>query len=320
MAIAPDLQTRPRLHLTAGGPALRRVVLAAALAAPPAAAQELEPRALVNGPVGVNFLVAAAGYAYGNVLLEPALPLEDGRARLGTLALGYVRILDVFGMVGRISAVVPTATGRWTATVAGVDTAADRTGFGDPAVKFAVNFVGSPALTLGEFRDYRQSTVVGAQLTVSAPLGQYYPDRLINLGTNRWAITPRLGASQVLGGRWVLEGYASAAFFTPNTDFFGGRRLEQDPFFDVQGHVVYGIRGTEFWTAASLGYGWGGRTTVDGVAGRRITNARLSAVIRYPLARGHALKLAYINGLRTELGADFDTFQLVYQFAWGGRR
>lgn len=300
--------------------ALRVIAVTLALAASPAAAQELEPRALINGPVGVNFLVAAAGYAYGNVLLDPSLPLQDGRARVGTLTLGYVRIIDVFGMVGRISAVVPAATGRWEATVAGIDTAANRTGFGDPAVRFGVNFVGSPALTMGEFRDYRQSTVVGAQVTVSAPLGQYYPDRLINLGTNRWAITPRLGASQVLGRRWVLEGYASAAFFTANGDFFGGRRLEQALFFDVQGHVIYAIRGPEFWAAASAGYGWGARTTIDGVPGEGITNVRLSAVVRYPLARGHSLRLAYINGLRTELGADFDTFQLAYQHAWGGKR
>jgi hypothetical protein len=34
----------------------------------------------------------------------------------------------------------------------------------------------------------------------------------------------------------------------------------------------------------------------------------------------HALKLVYINGLVTGLGADFDTFQIAYQYAWGGKR
>jgi len=32
------------------------------------------------------------------------------------------------------------------------------------------------------------------------------------------------------------------------------------------------------------------------------------------------LKLVYINGLKTALGSDFDTFQLAYQYTWGGKR
>jgi hypothetical protein len=294
-------------------------ILAAAPAAAPAAAQELEPRALINAPVGVNFLLVAAGYAYGNVLLDPALPLEDGRARLGTVGVGYLRSIGVFGMAGKIGLVVPAATGYWEATFAGADTSTSRTGFGDPLLKLSVNFVGSPALTLTEFRGYRQSTVVGASLQVAAPLGQYYPDRLVNLGSNRWSFSPRLGASQV-AGRWLLEAYAGATFYTKNGDFYGGQTLTQEPLFDVQAHAIYGIRGPDFWAAGSVGYGWGGRSTIGGEPKSSIENVRFSGVLRVPLARGHALKLAYINGVRTRLGSDFDTFQLAYQYAWGGKR
>ncbi len=47
---------------------------------------------------------------------------------------------------------------------------------------------------------------------------------------------------------------------------------------------------------------------------------RASVVLRLPLARGHGLKLVYINGLTTKLGTDFDTVQLAYQYGFGGRR
>ena len=294
-------------------------LFACTLFAPPLAAQELEPRALVNAPVGVNFLVVSAGYMTGNVLLEPSLPIEDGKAQLGTLGLAYLRSVGLFGVAGRVGLVIPSATGSWEANVAGNDTSTTRTGFGDPAFKLYVNFIGSPALTMGEFRSYRQSTVVGASLAVTAPLGQYYPERLINLGTNRWSFAPRLGASRVLG-RWLVEGYASATFYTANDDFYGGQTLEQDPFYDVQAHVIYGIRGADLWIAGSAGYGWGGRSTINGVAKSRIENVRISGVLRLPLARGHGLKLVYINGLKTALGSDFDTFQLAYQYTWGGKR
>jgi hypothetical protein len=172
---------------------------------------------------------------------------------------------------------------------------------------------------MSEFRSYRQSTVVGASIAVTAPLGQYFPERLINLGTNRWSFSPRLGASQVIG-RCVLEGYATASFYTTNGDFFGGKTLEQDPFYDVQAHAIYGIRGTELWAAGSVGYGWGGRATIDGVPKSRIENIRISGTLRLPLARRQALKLVYINGFKTALGTDFDTFQVAYTYAWGGKR
>lgn len=312
------IHARPAVALLAG--ALFAIApLVITLPASSAAAQELEPRTLVNAPVGINFLLAATGYAYGNVLLEPSLPLENGSARVGTLGLGYVRTIGLFGMAGKIGLVIPAATGFWEATIGENDTSTTRTGFGDPALKLSVNFIGSPALTMSEFRSYRQTTVVGASIVVSAPLGQYFPERLINLGTNRWSFSPRLGASRFVG-RWLLEGYAAASFYTTNGDFYGGKTLEQAPFYDVQAHAIYAIRGAEMWAAGSAGYGWGGRTTIDGVPKSSIENIRVSATLRLPLARGHALKLAYINGFKTALGSDFDTFQVAYQYAWGGKR
>src|SRR5262245_30599613 len=94
-----------------------------------AAAQELEPRALINVPVGMNFFVAAGGYLYGNVLLDPALPIEDGRAHLGTLGLGYARSIGLFGLGGKVSLAVPTATGDWSALVNGEEVTTSRSGF-----------------------------------------------------------------------------------------------------------------------------------------------------------------------------------------------
>jgi hypothetical protein len=45
-------------------------------------AQELEPRALTNVPVGLNFAVLGYGYARGNILLDPAVPIENLDSRL----------------------------------------------------------------------------------------------------------------------------------------------------------------------------------------------------------------------------------------------
>jgi len=47
-------------------------------------AQELEPRLLTNIPVKSNVLAVGYGYASGNILLDPAIPLDDFYAKMNS--------------------------------------------------------------------------------------------------------------------------------------------------------------------------------------------------------------------------------------------
>ena len=58
-------------------------------------------------------------------------------------------------------------------------------------------------------------------LQVSAPLGQYDDNKLLNLGNNRWSFRPELGISKAWDP-WTFEVAPSVTFFSDNTDFFGG--------------------------------------------------------------------------------------------------
>jgi hypothetical protein len=71
--------------------------------------------------------------------------------------------------------------------------------------------------------------------------------------------------------------------------------------------------------AGSVGYGRGAQVTLDGVQQQSLGNIRASASLRMPLAKQHALKLVYVDGLTARLGADYDTVQLALQYAFGGR-
>ena len=279
-------------------------------------AQDLEPRAFSPIPVSVNFAALGYGYSFGNVLLDPSIPLEDGTGKVHSLVGAYVRTFSFFGMSAKADAIVPVAFGDWEGQLAGQDTSRSASGFGDPSVRLTVNFVGAPALEMPRFMTYRQKTVVGASIRVVAPLGQYDNTKLINLGTNRWTFAPRVGVSQ-RAGHWNLEAVASAWFYTDNPDI-QGKRLEQDPLFALQGSVAYLFeRGA--WLAVDGGWGSGGRATVDGNKSEtRQENARFGVTFAYPLTKRTSLKLAWIGGASTRLGADFDSFILLYQYRWGG--
>lgn len=288
-----------------------------ALAAGTAAAQDLEPRALTNVPVGTNFVVVGYAFSYGNVLLDPSIPVEDLNADVHALVAAYARAIDVFGLSGKIDAIVPASTARWRGVLERQDTTRVANGVGDPVVRLSVNFVGAPALRAEEYADYVPGTVVGASVQVWVPVGQYDPDRLLNLGAHRWAFAPRVGVSHRLGP-WIVEAYASARFFTTNGDFFGGNSLEQRPFLAAQLHLVRTLS-PRFWIALDGGIGAGARGVVNGEPSDNYQSAfRVGFTAAGRISGGHSLKLAAVTTKRIDRGPDFDAVSLAYQFTWGG--
>ena len=263
----------------------------------------------------MNIVLGAFGYSFGNILLDPAVPIEDLDARLAIITAGYVRTLDVFGASAKIDAIIPFAGGDWKGVVEGRDSIRSATGFGDPRIRFSVLFSGAPALSRKEFASYKPGTIVGGGLQVWVPVGQYDPDRLLNLGSNRWVFRPQLGVSQTLA-RWVLEATAVGWFYTDNTNFFGGDRLSQKPIAALQGNVSY-VFPRGFWGAVSAGYGRGGRTSInDEQKDTLIRTWRLGLTLALPISRHDSIKFAFISGFRAGKGADFSTVLGAYQYRW----
>lgn len=281
-------------------------------------AQELEPRSLTNVPVGMNFVVVGYGYSAGDILLDPAVPIEDLDAKLHVIVGGYVRSIDFFGGSGKVDVIVPFAAGDWKGVVSGRDSSTVRDGFGDLRVRLSVNFVGAPALRAADYRNYRQHTIVGASLQVIAPLGQYDPSKLINLGSNRWTFRPQIGVSRAAGD-WILEAYASAWLFTENPDFYGGNELKQAPMAAFKIHAIYTMPKRRSWIALDVGYAIGGRTEINGVKmDTRISTFRFGATVAVPLESRHTVKLTGVTGVRHERGPDFDAIALTSNYRWGG--
>jgi len=277
--------------------------------------QELEPRSLSNIPMGTNFIGAAYGWSSGNVLMDPALPVEDLDATIHGLGIAYVRAVNIFGMTGKMEAVLPYVWGSWKGRFEGRDSSRVIDGFGDPKLRFHLNFLGSPALSPSSFADYQQETIAGLSIQVSVPLGQYDPAKLINLGSNRWAFRLSLGVSHRMG-RWIAESYGALWLYGKNSDFVGGNTLEQLPLLGWSVHLGY-LLSTRVWVSADIGYGFGGRTVVAGEHKQtRISAARYGLTAAYAIADRHAVKVSIASATRFERGPDFDAAAVAYQFRW----
>lgn len=294
----------------------RRLVCAIVVLLLPGAllsAQEMEPRAFSPAPVGMQFLGVVYGHSEGDLVFDPSVPIEDADASVDSLALGYVRVFNLGGMTARVGAALPWADGTATGLVAGAPRRRDLTGLADPRLSASLLFLGAPAMTPAEFAQRAKGTVAGVSVQVGVPLGEYDSDYLINLGTNRWTVRGVLGGS-IQKNHWIIEGAAGVSVSTDNDDFFGGQRFEQDPIWAVQAHVVRELRRRGHWLAFDATYYRGGRTSTNGVESSiELDNTRLGLTYTRPLTPRQSLKFAFATGVVTQVGTDFDQFQVAYQ-------
>jgi hypothetical protein len=278
--------------------------------------QDLEPRAYTNIPVGLNFVLAGYAYTTGGVLFDPAIPLENANIRVHGSVLAYARSIKVGKMSGKIDIIAPYAWLSGTADFQGQPVSRYVSGFGDTRLRMSVNFIGAPALPLSGFKDYKQDLVVGASFQVYLPLGQYDPDKLVNIGTNRFSFKPELGVSKTLG-HLQLEISAGATFYTVNYEFYQGKTRSQNPIGSIQGHVNYNFK-KGIWAALDGTYYWGGRTTLDGVEGNDLQkNTRLGFTLALPVNVHNSLKFYLSTGVSTRTGSDFDAIGVIWQYRWG---
>jgi hypothetical protein len=293
------------------------VLLLGIVAGRVACAQDIEPRAYSNAPVGVNFLIGGYAYTSGAVPFDSALPIRNAELRTSNAVLAYARVLDLAGMSAKFDAIVPYSWLSGHAELRGQPIERIVDGLADPRFRLAVNLYGAPALSLHEFRNYEQDLIVGASLQVSVPLGQYDPTRVVNIGTNRWSFKPEIGISKAIG-RWTLESQAAVTAFTDNRDFHGGSRRRQDPIYSLQGHAIYSFpRG--IWASLDCTYFTGGRTTIDGVESSDLQqNWRLGATLALPVDVHNSVKLYASSGVASRTGNDFDLIGIAWQYRWGG--
>jgi hypothetical protein len=279
--------------------------------------QDLDPRAYVKVPINGTVLIAGFSHSEGDVLTDPTLPLQDLEAKVQAVTVGAVRTFSLFGQTAQALAVLPFGWLEANALVNGQSQSASRSGFADMRFRLSVLLLGGKATTLGEFAKSKRQTIIGGSVTIVAPTGQYFSDKLINLGTRRWSIKPEIALTQPIGNRWMIDFYTGIWLFTNNDSFYPGESLRtQDPLVAFQTHLSYNVS-PRMWVAFNATYYAGGQSSVNEIyKDDRQENARLGGTLMIPVGKRSALKIAYSRGAIVRIGANFSTVSVGWSSTW----
>ncbi len=228
-------------------------------------AQDLEPRMLSSLPVRGNFAIVSYGYSRGNILVDNSLPIDNLTSSLNNIVVGYARSFRLFGRLAKFDAVIPYSFAHFSGEVAEIDTTTRRNGFGDPLFRISMILVGTKALDVSEYNKVPQKNFnLGIQFRIRPPIGQYYSDKLLNLGANRWAFKLGMAASYTVKKKLIIEGHFTSWLFTANNNYWNGNVIKQKPMISGQLHLSYVFK-PGFWLAVSFGAGGLGKTTLNDV-------------------------------------------------------
>ena len=280
-------------------------------------AQDLEPRFLSSIPIGTNVAIASYGYSKGNILLDNSAPIEDLNATLNNAVFAYARSFKLFNKLTKFDVVAPYSFAEFKGALNQIDTSTTRNGFGDPLLRVSMLLIGSPPLKPAEFvKHEKEKFKLGVFFRVRVPVGQYDSNKLINLGTNRWAFKVGVAGSYTVKKKLIFEAHLNSWLFTKNNDFFGGGSSFQKPIYGAQFHTGY-IFKPGVWIAGSIGKTIGGKIEINNVEQEiDVDNNRYGLTFAYRIYKQHTLKAVYTDGFSTRAGSDFNTFLLVYQFVW----
>lgn len=155
-----------------------------------------------------------------------------------------------------------------------------------------------------------------ADLSARSPTDDYDVNRLINLGTNGWAIKPVVATMVPLHPTWLFKVEAVAWLFGDN-DNFPDETREQEPVISIEAHLIKRIR-PGFWMSLDANYYTGGETRIGADFRDDLQrNARAVFTLVFPIKQHHAIRTALSTGISTRSGCDFGMYLLTWVYAWG---
>ena len=313
-ALTPGLWAMLRLILISSG-----LVVATAMRL---SAQDLAPRAYLITPRSSNAVTLTWSFYDGGVNFNGTIPITGATGQYHVPVFSYYHSLSLFGRSANITASLPYGVGTFQGTQLGTQKSIYRSGLLDLSFRFSVNLIGGPAMPMGEFRKWKQKTLLGFSVKVVAPTGQYSGVKLVNWGINRWGVKPEIGYSR-RWDNWILDAYGGVWFYTTNPQFFNvplPTPQSEAPIGSFEGHLSRDF-GRRFWASLDGNFWFGGTTTLNGIQNpaTRQTSSRLGGTFSLPITKHQSLKFAYSRGTYIHFGGNYQNLQVAWQYSWLGR-
>ncbi len=278
-------------------------------------AQTLEPKLYANTPIDANVILFGYDHTQGAIPQNQALGIENPNLKIDSAVLVYGRTFGFLGHNAKFDIIFPYSNLSGTAQYYGMDVGRDIIGIGDIKARLTFNLLGAPSLTLDEFASYKQDIIIGISIQTTLPTGQYDKSKLVNIGTNRWAVKPAIGISKQISD-FTFEFGAEAEFYSTNEDFYGDIKRKQDPVYSTQVHALYSFQ-KGIWLALGVTYYWGGEYINDGIgSGNELENTRMGMTFTMPIDKQNAIKIFASTGINVRYGTDFDAITVTWQYSW----
>ena len=280
-------------------------------------AQFTDPHTYDNTPAGTNQLELAYGYARANASIDTSLIVTGARFNVNQASITYTRYFGFLRHLAWVEAGVPLAD--LNGSVSGTNIQGSTTGTGDSSYAVGFLLTGGPALSVTEFANHKPTTTVGMSLTITAPTGQYNPDKLLNLGSDRWSFKPEIAVSHPFGPeqKWEAEAYANSYFFTDNTSYRGREVLRQRALPGLEGHISYSLL-DNLWASFDARYSSRGLTFVNDVNQNNAQqNFSLGSEVNVSLNHRNSLVFVFAKALVHRNGPASSGFTVKYNYSWG---
>jgi hypothetical protein len=254
---------------------------------------------------------------------DPSHAVLAGGSVDATLAIaGYARTFALGERSAMAAILAPMGRISGEATVAGKSFNKAANGFGDPMVEFDVNVIGPKAQKIiPDILRYEPGFSLDVLADLAFPFGQYDSGQPLNLGQNRWY--GRLGAPMIIqfgpwvpGRRTTLELLPAIWVFGKNSDYVG-QTLKTDPLFQLDAHLTRDLT-ESFWGALDATYYGGGKSTINGSGGKKLSNFGFGLTFGYQINDNLNLTVGYKSTLAQAASTDprIDTFMMTLVFGW----
>ncbi len=254
---------------------------------------------------------------------DPSHQVTPGADFDATLTMmGYAKMFAIGDRSAMAAVILPMGRISGEAALAGRTASQSATGFGDPMLEFAVNVIGPKAQrNIPDVLRYEPGFSVDLLADLALPIGEYDNKQALNVGQNRWygrvgaPIVWQLG-DWVPGRRTTLEFLPAVWLFGDNTDYMG-QKLKTDPMFQLDAHLTRDFT-EHFWGALDLAWYNGGKASVNGVEGSKLSNVGIGLTLGYKINENLNVTVGYKSTVNDSAPGDLkmDGFMISFVYGW----